>query len=142
MNPRVNITNVGASDMNCDAEFVLDGGHGEGTSGLDHTAQGELVKVHLQDIDDILGRVTRKVGFVPDVVNINCEGCEYAVMQRIADKGWLGKIPFIQLSWHTPSGVQDRLAKRCRIEQALMQSYKRVYHSYPGWVGWKLRDQK
>jgi len=138
-NPRVNITNTGASDKSGDAEFVMEGLHGEGTTGLDHTVQGEGVKVQLQDIDDILGKVTRKVGFVPDAVNINCEGCEYAVMQRIIDQGWLGKIRFLQLSWHTPAGVPDRLAKRCKIEQALMQSHDRVYHSYPGWVGWKLR---
>merc|ERR1719232_1465543 len=141
-NPRVNLTNAGVSDANFNTEFIVEGKNGEGTSSLDHTIQGEIVKAHLQDVDDVLTRATQTLGFVPDAVNINCEGCEYAVMQRIVDKGWLGKIPYIQLSWHTPAGVEDREAKRCKIEQALLQSYDRVYQSYPGWVAWKLRGWK
>lgn len=141
-NPRVNISNVGASDTSGEADFIVEGFHGWGTSGVDHSIQGEHVQVHLQDVDDILNSVQQKIGYVPDVVNINCEGCEYAVMQRIVDRGWLGKIHYIQLSWHTPADIMDRVAKRCKIEQALLQSYDRTYYTHPGWVGWKLRDQK
>jgi len=137
--PRVTISNTGASKATGDAEFIMEGNHGVGTSGMDHTLEGEHVVVHLQDIDKILKDVQRKIGDTPDVVTINCEGCEYDVMQRIVDQGWLGKIEFIQLSWHMPADVMDRVAKRCKIERALWRHYDRTHFGKSGWVGWTLR---
>ena len=118
---------------------MSEGNHGWGTSGVDTTIEGEHVKVQLEDTDEILRNVETTIGYVPEVVNINCEGCEYAVMQRIVEKGWLGKIQYIQLSWHVPGGFPERVAKRCKIEEALLQKYDRTYSSEAGWVGWKLR---
>jgi len=134
-NPHVNVSNEGASDTSGEAEFIMDG---FGSSGLQNTINGEHVKVQLSDVDDILTRVSQRIGSPPDVLSINCEGCEYAVMQRLIDKGWLGKIPFIQLSWHTPNQVNDRVAKRCNIEKALRQSHDRIYSAKYGWTGWKV----
>lgn len=141
-NPHVHISNVGASDATGDTEFIVEGEHGWGTSGVDHSIEGEHVKVHLQDVDDILSKIQQQEGLAPDVLSVNCEGCEYAVMKRVVDQGWLGKIKYIQLSWHTPADIEDHVARRCKIEEALLQSYERVYYSFSGWVGWSLRDGK
>lgn len=136
-NPRVNVSNEGASNTSGEAEFIMDD---VGTSGLQSTIEGEHVKVRLTDIDDIFSRVFERVGGPPDVLSMNCEGCEYDVMQRLIEKGWLSKIPFIQLSWHTPDQVNDRVAKRCNIEKVLWQSHVRTYSTEYGWTGWKKVD--
>lgn len=138
---RVNISNVGASNENGVAEFIYQGNHGVGTTGLDsaHTHGGEHVLVNLQDIDEILKGVRKEIGSFPDVLNVNCEGCEYAVMQRIADQGWIKHFRHIQLSWHTPDAVTDRVAKRCKIEEAVRKTHDLVWFGGPGWMAWQRR---
>jgi len=132
---KVSVNNYGISDANAQREFVIDGA---GTTGLDHNVQGEHVQVSLRDIDEVLTWVQKQTGQVPDMLNMNCEGCEYAVMQRMAEKGWLEKIRFIQLSWHIAEDVQDRVGKRCSVEERLWQTHKPMFKSIYGWVGWQL----
>merc|ERR1719162_2196916 len=81
-----------------------------------------------------------RTGKVPDVVTVNCEGCEYEVLSRMAQMGWLGRVPFVQFSWLIVGGVYDRLAQRCAIEQVLWDSYNPVYHALYGWQGWRLKS--
>jgi FkbM family methyltransferase len=112
---RVNISNVGASDSSGDAVFVMAGKHGWSTTGLSPGLEGERVHVQLMDVDEIMRAVQADIGRVPDAVSINCEGCEYAVMQRLLETGWLGRVPMVQLSWHVPRTVKDRVATRCAV---------------------------
>mmetsp|Transcript_110469 Transcript_110469/g.236032 ORF Transcript_110469/g.236032 Transcript_110469/m.236032 type:complete len:254 (+) Transcript_110469:52-813(+) len=142
-NPHVTVQNVGVADANGQAQFILDAVQGgQGTTGVDHTVHGDKVQVQLRDVQDILTNITSTTGRVPDTLNINCEGCEYAVLQRVVDQGWLGKIHFVQVSWHVAADVADRVAKRCRIEEAFLNSsYKKVFHTTFGWEGWELVQQ-
>jgi FkbM family methyltransferase len=131
--PNVVVQNVGMSNKNAQVEFIMEG---VGTTGVDHNVQGEHVQVKLRDVDEILAWVQKETGQVPDLLNMNCEGCEYAVMERLREKGWLEKLRFIQLSWHLASDVEDRVAKRCKVEDQLWQTHQRTFKSGYGWVGW------
>jgi len=132
----VRAQNYGVSDANAQREFVLTP-DAVGTTGMDHNVHGEHVQVQLRDVDQVLSWVEKETGQVPDLLSMNCEGCEYTVMQRMAAKGWLAKLPNIQLSWHVAGDVPDRVAKRCSAEKLLWQSHKRIFQSAFGWVGWE-----
>jgi len=133
-NANVTVQNFGVSDTNAQREFVLDG---VGSTGTDHNVNGKHVQVQLQDVDQVLSWVQKETGQAPDLLSMNCEGCEYAVMQRMAETKWLAKVSNVQLSWHVAGDVQDRVAKRCSVEKLLWQSHARVFQSDFGWVGWQ-----
>jgi len=138
-NPNVKITQVGVSNSDRVVQFTVGGKHGEGSSHANTTAWGTKINVNLRDANALLTEVTAATGKVPDVVSINCEGCEYEVLGRMAQTGWLGKVPFVQLSWHVVGGVPDRLGQRCAIEQYFWKFYDPAYHALYGWQGWKLK---
>jgi len=129
--------NVGVSDASLQTEFVIEGIDGIGATGEDHNTQGTHVKVQLSDVDAVLTAIQKETGQAPDLLNMNCEGCEYGVMKRMSETGWLPKIANVQLSWHLAGDVKDRVAKRCEVEKALWQSHMRAWRSAFGWVGWK-----
>lgn len=138
-NGNVHITQVGASNADRTTSFVIGGKHGEGSSHTNVSAVGETVTVQLRDVHALLVQVQQLTGKVPDAVSINCEGCEYDVLTRMAQTGWLGKIGFLQMSWHVVGGVPNRVAQRCAVEQVLWNNYDPQYHALYGWQGWKLK---
>jgi len=140
-NPNVKVTPVGVSNVDRLTSFTVGGKHGEGSSATSHantTLYGQNIFVQLRDVNALLAEVQQWTGKVPDVVSINCEGCEYNVLMRMAQTGWLGKVPFVQLSWHDV-GIHNRLGQRCAIESVLWDRYDPVYHAPYGWQGWKLK---
>lgn len=132
--PNVRVQKFAVSNADGRTEFILDG---VGTTGADKTVQGEHVPVQLRDVDELLNQIQVETGQVPDMVNMNCEGCEYAVMNRLLEKGWLEKLPFIQLSWHLAGDVEDRVGKRCNVEKRLWQTHARTFRAGYGWIGWQ-----
>jgi FkbM family methyltransferase len=138
-NLNVKIQQVGVSNSDRATTFTVGGNHGEGSSHTNTTAYGQRITVQLRDAHALLTEVQTATGKVPDVVSINCEGCEYDVLSRMAHTGWLGKVPFVQLSWHIVGGVQDRLNQRCAIEKVLWDRYEPAYHALYGWQGWRLK---
>lgn len=137
--PNVHIKQLGVSNSDRNETFTVNGENGEGTSAL-HPMYGKKVTVSLRDVDALLLEVENATGQIPDVVTMNCEGCEYDVLKRMMEKGWLQRIKFVQMSWHDVHGVADRVAKRCDIEKKLWENYEPAYHSLYGWQGWRLKS--
>lgn len=129
--------NVGVSNATGQTQIILEDVDGIGSTAEDHNSLGEHLQVQLSDVDEVLAKIEKATGQAPDVFSMNCEGCEYTVMKRMAEKGWLSKIPHIQLSWHRAADVKDRVAKRCEVESLLWQTHTRTWRSEFGWVGWQ-----
>jgi len=140
-NHNVIVRNIGVSNSNGEDNFISNGANGEGASGEDHSISGKRVKGQLRDVDEVLSWVQKETGHAPDLLSMNCEGCEYKVMQRMGEKGWLAKVPFVQLSWHPAGDVKDRVKKRCGVEKLLWQTHTRAFKSDFGWVGWELAQR-
>lgn len=137
-NPNVRIQQVGAASSDRTTTFTIAGNHGESSGHSNTTTYGRTISVQLRDVHSLLIQVQQWTGKVPDVVSINCEGCEYEVLLRMVETGWLGQVQFVQLSWHVV-GIPDRLGHRCAIERVLWDKYDPAYHALYGWQGWKLK---
>mmetsp|Transcript_73206 Transcript_73206/g.185437 ORF Transcript_73206/g.185437 Transcript_73206/m.185437 type:complete len:218 (+) Transcript_73206:206-859(+) len=120
--PNVVLSQVGVSNTDRQATFVVGGNHGEGSGEGNASAWGQTITVSLRDASALLSEVQSAAGKVPDAVSINCEGCEYDVLGRMVETGWLGRVPFVQLSWHDVN-IPHRLAKRCAIEKVLWERF-------------------
>lgn len=140
-NPNVRLQQVGISNKDGQTTFIVAGRHGEGTVNNSHSAStwGEKITVQLRDVHGVLTQIQQQTGQVPDVATINCEGCEYDVLGRMSEMGWLGKIRLVQMSWHAVAGISNRVQRRCAIEQVLWQHYEPEWHSLYGWQAWKLK---
>lgn len=136
--PLVTVSNFGVSDSNYTAMFTVDG---QSTSDLSLKGRKQVHAV-VRDVDWVLSELQRTIGGVPDVVSLNCEGCEYAVLRRMAERGWIGRVPFLQLSWHVLVDNANRSTLRCDLERHLRQSYDPIFYSeYFGWQAWQLHGQ-
>lgn len=143
-NPKITVHGFGVSDTDTTATFTFSTGNrpgheGESSSGVNTTVAGTPVQVQLRDVNAVLSEVRAAAGRNPDVVSVNCEGCEYAVLRRMAETGWLQVVRYVQLSWHTANGVPDRVSARCGIESELRLQYQPVWWSDYGWQAWQLK---
>lgn len=136
-NKLVTLEQIGVSDKDDTLELNNDG---PGTSAYDSTGKGKHVKVPIKDMDAVLTHIKEITGQIPDVVSVNCEGCEYTTLKRMADKNWIGTVPYVQMSWHNVDRVEDRVKHRCEVDEILREKYDPVFFSDFGWQGWKLRQ--
>lgn len=136
-NKMVTLQEIGVADKDDTLEL---NDHGPGTSAYDGAGSGKHVRVPIKDIDTVLSKVKESTGQIPDVVSVNCEGCEYATLKRMAEKGWIGKVPYLQMSWHIVDRVKNRVQHRCEIDGLLRKMYEPVFYSHFGWQAWKLRN--
>eukprot|EP00747_Dinoflagellata_sp_TGD_P130197 gnl/TRDRNA2_/TRDRNA2_174799_c0_seq4.p1 gnl/TRDRNA2_/TRDRNA2_174799_c0~~gnl/TRDRNA2_/TRDRNA2_174799_c0_seq4.p1 ORF type:complete len:302 (-),score=41.77 gnl/TRDRNA2_/TRDRNA2_174799_c0_seq4:473-1378(-) len=142
--PNVTILSFGLADSDRSAEFVLDlasSGDSKLVGPIDQPL--ERVNVQLRDVHRSLEQVFEATGQeYPDVLSVNCEGCEYSVLKRAKDKGWLQKIPYIQMSWHMSPDIANRKSTRCEIEEALRESHEPIWWSDFGWQRWALKGME
>ncbi|CAE8635397.1 unnamed protein product [Polarella glacialis] len=135
---RAVLYNVGASDADGSASFRIDGDMAA-SSQYGTVNHGEVAKqyeeVVLRDVDALLKKIVASEKRQIDVLSLNCEGCEYAVLERLADKGWLGRIGIIQVSWHASATIPRRLERRCHLSKELHRYFRVSYIADFGWVG-------
>lgn len=133
---RVVLMNKGVSDQMGSAELHVPKGHSEAASSFN--VSDASMMFHTIRLQDALQQVETD-HLTPKAISINCEGCEYAVMEDFVRSPYLGKVTHISLSWHSLVSIPQRHERRCAIENSLLKAcYKRTYHSDWGWQGWQL----
>lgn len=138
--PRVVINRFGIADRDANTTFNVDGEGGQATGGLKTKPQQQQVPVVLRDVSVVLEEVQHAAGRPADSMSINCEGCEYLVLRRMQEQGWLPRVRYLQVSWHVVDGIRDRVAQRCALEHALQETHDLLwYDGVFGWQGWQRR---
>lgn len=138
-NARVRIFNYGLADADGEAVFTVAGNHGWSSTNqsINGTLVGQKVNVRLREVGAVVAEIRNSMGRNPDVLSINCEGCEYNVLPRMNALGLLGPLQYVQLSWHAPRQIQNRVAERCKVEAALKKDHNLAYWGLYGWQGWR-----
>jgi hypothetical protein len=78
-------------------------------------------------------------GFV-SVLHMNCEGCEYEVMEAIISANLSQYFGLIQFETHYAAEQVPNLVERlCKIDQALSFTHDKVFQQYFGWSRWVLK---
>jgi len=139
---RVHIVNAGVGGKSENVTFFGGGGQEEAASmylGQNVNKRNEKWILPLVDIVEVLEFVQKESGNNPAALSFNCEGCEYPSLLRFVQSSWLGKVKYLQVSWHLEKDIADRHQKRCQITKALKGAgYVQTYYSYFGWEGWAL----
>lgn len=137
---RVHIIEYGMGSKTESIKFHKGSDGSEASSSFDAPeAQGvKTKKLPVISLPDALFHIEDETGQSPEAISFNCEGCEYPSLLSFVTSPWLGKVRYIQFSWHIVN-MPERVETRCRVESALRQAgYELVYFSYYGWQGWAL----
>jgi FkbM family methyltransferase len=118
---------------------------GDRTTIVEMGVKGDLTGVFCQDFNerryvpmyDIAEAVdTCDIDHI-DYVTINCEGGEYALLDRLIGTGMIKRIPYLSVQFHTV--VPDYQARMERIIDRLKETHDHVYGSPFVWDGFTLR---
>lgn len=118
---------------------------GDKTGVVDMGVKGDLTGAFCQDpnkkqfvsmLDVVEALALCSIGRI-DYATINCEGGEYALLERMIETGIIKRIPHLSVQFHTV--VPDYQARMERIIERLKETHDHVYGSPFVWDGFTLR---
>jgi FkbM family methyltransferase len=129
-NPKVTINCVGLSDTTRTETISVDGA----ASSVVKQA-GERTEIRLVDIGEYLAPMGRPR---IDLIKINIEGAEYALLERMHELGLIERCRDIQIQFH--DFVGDAEARRDKLRRMLAATHDLTYDYYFIWENWHLRS--
>ena len=75
-----------------------------------------------------------------DLLHVNCEGCEWEMLEDIISSGQHTNIRTIQFGSHYFRQVEDIVARFCRIRAELSRTHVMVWGQAWGWERWDRRQ--
>lgn len=72
-----------------------------------------------------------------DLVNMNIEGSEYDVLDRLLDSDYIQRVKKIQVQFHTNLG-RESYFRRLEIQKRLAKTHTMLYNSDFCWEAWQL----
>ena len=81
------------------------------------------------------------IGFYEvDLLTVNCEGCEYDILDSILDSNMVQYFRHIQISFHHFKGLGDTLKRYCEYQEILKRTHRVVYQYPMFWESWTRKD--
>ena len=114
---------------------------GQGTFAMkDKEAEaGKKIPLKIIEATTALKNVTGGSGDL-DLLHVNCEGCEYEMLENIIKSGLHWKIKIIQFGTHFFSEVPRLTERYCDIRSELSQSHRMVYGIAFAWERWDRKS--
>lgn len=127
--PNVDLRNVAVGPRNEDA-YLFENGYGSYVT-HEHTAGSYPIRI--QTWPTIM-QTPRKI----DLLYINCEGCEYIVLDALMNSTTIADVQTLYVQFHKQY-QDDAPYKRCAIRHRLRKTHKLVYQVTWVWEIWELR---
>ncbi|KAK3104091.1 hypothetical protein FSP39_024336 [Pinctada imbricata] len=77
-----------------------------------------------------------------DLLTMNCEGCEYDILDAILDSNLINYFRHVQISYHHLNGLGDTLDRWCQYQQLLSRTHRLIYQYPFFWELWTRKDLK
>ena len=119
---------------------------GEGTFGMSETASDdddEIVELQIRDASKILKRIIEdhKGSGEIDLFHVNCEGCEWEMLENIIKNGLHKKMKKIQFGTHYFPQISDISYRYCNIIEQLEKTHSLVFGVPFSWERWQRLDE-
>ncbi len=125
----VQVFNYGLSDADATMPISLSA---DGSSVFHQSRQH--IDIHLRDIEVVL----RELGIGDiDLIKMNIEGGEYALLDRMLSKGIAPRCRDIQIQFH--NFVPDAEKLRLDLRERLSRTHELTYDYYFIWENWRLK---
>lgn len=73
-----------------------------------------------------------------DLLKLNIEGGEYAVLERLIESGLIKNITDVQVQFH--DFIPNAKARMSKIQQELMKTHQITYQYYLVWENWHIKE--
>jgi len=131
--------NYGIAQQNTSVFFVEEGDRSRFVPQHQDGAQ----EVQLRTFDEVFySRIASQHGGMIDLLHINCEGCEYDVLDYIISAGWHTRMKNILVQFHNygDSCGHEAVYRRCRLRSLLADTHTEDFNYPFVWEGWRLKD--
>ena len=134
------IYNIGLGSSNKKIMINIEGKDGDSTSQWGGSGEGfcSLKVVNATQFFEKLG----VEHFMVDLITINCEGCEYDLLETLLSTNFVYYFKNIQFGSHTKiKDLPDPVGRYCRLQQLLRRTHEFTYQHLFTWENWKLKDK-
>ena len=113
---------------------------GQSTFGMKDSAKSSSEKIKLE-IREAAGEVRKLRGESGQItlLHVNCEGCEWELLESIIESDEHTKIKVIQFGSHYFSQVKDIATRYCNVRSQLSKTHRMVYGQAWAWERWDLK---
>jgi len=123
------IIELQASDIVGQSTFGM-----KGTKSMRNETKVELL---IRQTSDVVKLLTSETGGQIDLLHVNCEGCEWEMLEDLIKNNFHENIRMIQFSSHYFPKVNEITSRYCKIQAQLRKSHKMVYGQSWGWERWE-----
>ena len=99
----------------------------------------KTIKLEIIEASTAFNNVTGGSGEL-DLLHVNCEGCEYEMLENIIKSGLHLKIKIIQFGTHFFPEVPRLTERYCAIRSNLSQSHRMVHGIAFAWERWDRKS--
>ena len=128
-NHDINVNKFGLSDIDETIDIAV---QGDGSSTV-KLGSNETESINLKDISNWIDEHDIQV---IDLMKINIEGGEYKLLERMIEKGLLGRCKNLQIQFH--DFFPDAKQRKDKIRSELMKTHELTYDYEFVWENWKL----
>lgn len=75
-----------------------------------------------------------------DLITINCEGCEYDVLEALVGTSLTQHFKNIQFATHSTLNIKMAIERYCRVQEMLSRTHRLTYQYKFIWENWRLLD--
>ena len=136
-NKKVSVLNFGLGRV-ADEVFVKVTGSGGDATSMFSNAPGDTSLIIANTTQFLLRIGIRK--FDVDLLLINCEGCEYEVLEAIISSGLTRNFKNIQIAAHILPRLRNPDSRYCQLEALLNRTHSPTYRFRFTWEHWRRND--
>jgi FkbM family methyltransferase len=130
-NSKIQVFNFGLAGADRKDTFEI---NRDSTGAWARSSDGASVDVSIRDIAGVLKELgLEKV----DLITINCEGGEYAILERLLTTGTISDFKYVQVQYHNL--FSESSDKRDWIRQALSATHREKYNIPWTWESWERK---
>jgi FkbM family methyltransferase len=112
--------------------FLVDSSDGSSA----YSGTGQKIPIFLREAVQELKSIVSQHKKSIDLLNINCEGCEYGLLEQILEQNSAHLIENIQVQFHPIESI-DSTPRYCRIQSLLSKTHKKTFYYHYVWENWK-----
>lgn len=138
-NEKVSIYNVGLGSDNEVVMVNLEGNNACATTKF--SKKNGTVPIYIVNAIDFLTDLGVGV-YELDLLTMNCEGCEFEVLETLVKSNLIERIRNIQWATHTQVSIPNPWERYCRIHELLKRTHRPTYQYKFNWESWRRKDIK
>uniref|UniRef100_A0A8W8N2R9 Methyltransferase FkbM domain-containing protein n=1 Tax=Magallana gigas TaxID=29159 RepID=A0A8W8N2R9_MAGGI len=138
-NEKVSIYNIGLGSDNEVVMVNLEGNNACATTKF--SKKNGTVPIYIVNAIDFLTDLGVGV-YELDLLTMNCEGCEFEVLETLVKSNLIERIRNIQWATHTQVSIPNPWERYCRIHELLKRTHRPTYQYKFNWESWRRKDIK